>query len=104
MRTTPLPSLTPLDLYRLGHLLVHAFIHHVQIHQGLLYVWPDASEDATTAADCAPLPIIGELDETDEWEPRTDWFMRDVPISMETVVENVSAQQQNMQVMSLLLS
>jgi hypothetical protein len=62
----------------------------LQIHQGLLYVWPDASEGAAAAAAAAPLPIIPELDQTAEWEPRTDWFFRDVPISMETVVENVS--------------
>lgn len=61
-----------------------------QVHQGLLYVWPDASEGSAAAAEAAPLPVIPELDETEEWEPRTDWFMRDVPISMETVVENVS--------------
>jgi len=62
-----------------------------QVHQGLLYVWPDAFEGAAAAAASSPLPIIPELDQTDEWEPRTDWFMRDVPISMETVVENVSS-------------
>lgn len=61
----------------------------VKVHQGLLYVWPDAFEGAAAAAASSPLPIIPELDQTDEWEPRTDWFMRDVPISMETVVENV---------------
>lgn len=66
-----------------------------QVHQGLLYVWPDASEGAAAAAASSPLPIIPELDQTDEWEPRTDWFMRDVPISMETVVENVSSRGQH---------
>lgn len=71
--------------------LTAPFLHdlHLQIHQGLLYVWPDASEGAAAAAAAAPMPIIPELDQTAEWEPRTDWFMRDVPISMETVVENV---------------
>jgi hypothetical protein len=75
-------ALTPLT-----SLFLHAL--PLQIHQGLLYVWPDASEGATAAAAAAPMPIIAELDQTAEWEPRTDWFMRDVPISMETVVENV---------------
>jgi phenylpropionate dioxygenase-like ring-hydroxylating dioxygenase large terminal subunit len=63
----------------------------VQVHQGLLYVWPDASAGSAAAADASPLPAIPELDQTEDWEPRTDWFMRDVPISFETVVENVSA-------------
>jgi pheophorbide a oxygenase len=62
---------------------------HVQVHHGLLWVWPDAAPGAAAAAAAAPLPLIPELDQPDEWEPRTDWFMREVPVSMETVVENV---------------
>ena len=57
-------------------------------------MWLSASEGsaaAAAAAEASPLPIIPELDQTEDWEPRTDWFMRDVPISFETVVENVSA-------------
>lgn len=57
---------------------------------GLLWVWPDASAEGIAAAATAQPCTIPELDIEDEWEPRTDWFMREVPISMETVVENVS--------------
>jgi hypothetical protein len=59
--------------------------------QGLLWVWPDASAEGAAAAAAAAPALIAELDQPDEWEPRTDWFMREVPISMETVVENVSS-------------
>jgi hypothetical protein len=54
-------------------------------------VWPDASAEGAAAAAAAEPALIAELDQPDEWEPRTDWFMREMPISMETVVENVSA-------------
>jgi phenylpropionate dioxygenase-like ring-hydroxylating dioxygenase large terminal subunit len=62
----------------------------VQDVHGLLWVWPDASPEGAAAAAAAAPALIAELDQPDEWEPRTDWFMREVPISMETVVENVS--------------
>ncbi|KAF6256401.1 hypothetical protein COO60DRAFT_1640750 [Scenedesmus sp. NREL 46B-D3] len=58
--------------------------------QGLLWVWPDASAEGAAAAAAAQPALIAELDQPVEWEARTDWFMREVPISMETVVENVS--------------
>lgn len=58
--------------------------------QGLLWVWPEASPEGAAAAAAAAPALIAELDQPDEWEPRTDWFMREMPISMETVVENVS--------------
>ncbi|WIA09707.1 hypothetical protein OEZ85_009091 [Tetradesmus obliquus] len=58
--------------------------------QGLLWVWPDASPEGAAAAAAAAPALIAELDQPDEWEPRTDWFMREMPISMETVVENVA--------------
>eukprot|EP00879_Flechtneria_rotunda_P013512 GHRR01014109.1.p1 GENE.GHRR01014109.1~~GHRR01014109.1.p1 ORF type:complete len:485 (+),score=156.42 GHRR01014109.1:529-1983(+) len=54
---------------------------------GLLWVWPDTHSAALAAS--TPPAVIAELDQTADWEPRTDWFMRDLPISMETVVENV---------------
>lgn len=53
-------------------------------------MWPDASSEGVAAAAITPAGVIPELEMTADWEPRTDWFMRDVPISMETVVENVS--------------
>lgn len=59
----------------------------LQVLDGLLWVWPDAS--SAGAAATAAAAVIPELNQPDEWEPRTDWFMRDMPISMETVVENV---------------
>ncbi|KAF8073221.1 hypothetical protein HT031_000882 [Scenedesmus sp. PABB004] len=56
---------------------------------GLLWVWGDASA-AGAAASLEKAPAtIPELDDPADWEPRTGWFMRDIPISMETVVENV---------------
>jgi phenylpropionate dioxygenase-like ring-hydroxylating dioxygenase large terminal subunit len=58
---------------------------------GLLWVFPDASPNAAAAAAALSPAVINELSQTEEWEPRTDWFMREIPVSMETVVENVSA-------------
>jgi len=64
--------------------------HPPQIVQGLVWVWPDASPNAAAAAAASPLATIPENDDDQGWEPRTGWFMRDVPCSMETVVENVT--------------
>jgi len=58
---------------------------------GLLWVFPDSSPNAAAAAAATSPAVINELSQTEEWEPRTDWFMREIPVSMETVVENVSA-------------
>jgi phenylpropionate dioxygenase-like ring-hydroxylating dioxygenase large terminal subunit len=58
-----------------------------QVHHGLLWVWPDA--DAALAA-ATPAAVIQELDQPG-WSHRTQgWFARDLPLSMEAVVENVS--------------
>lgn len=57
---------------------------------GLLWVWADASPGAAAAAAAAPMAVIPENSDPAEWVPRTGWFMRDVPCSMETVVENVT--------------
>jgi hypothetical protein len=57
-----------------------------QVHHGLLWVWPDA--DAALAA-ATPAAVIEELDQQG-WSHRTQgWFARDLPLSMEAVVENV---------------
>lgn len=59
----------------------------IQVHHGLLWVWPDA--DAALAAS-TPAAVIKELDQQD-WSHRTQgWFVRDLPLSMEAVLENVS--------------
>ncbi|GBF96942.1 hypothetical protein Rsub_09022 [Raphidocelis subcapitata] len=57
---------------------------------GLLWVWADASPGAAAAAAAAPMAVIPENSAPAEWAARTGWFMRDVPCSMETVVENVT--------------
>lgn len=62
----------------------------LQESQGLLWVFGDASPAGAAAAASVPLPLVEEGDQPEEWEPRTYWFMRDVPLSMETVVENVT--------------
>ena len=54
----------------------------------MLWVWPDSSPDASTSSSAASPALIAELD-SEEWQPRTGWFRRDLPISFETVVENV---------------
>eukprot|EP00775_Hariotina_reticulata_P009449 gene9449-9615_t len=56
---------------------------------GLLWVFPDSSPGAAAAAAAASPAVIDELSQPEEWEPRTDWFLREIPVSMETVVENV---------------
>ncbi len=57
---------------------------------GLVWVWPDATAEGIAAAATAPPPaVMAELDQPEDWQPRTAWFMREVPLSMETVVENV---------------
>ncbi|KAI8465279.1 MAG: pheophorbide a oxygenase [Monoraphidium minutum] len=55
---------------------------------GLLWVWADPASAPEAAA--APMALIPEDDMAAEWAPTTYWFMRDIPLNMETVVENVA--------------
>lgn len=58
-----------------------------QVHHGLLWVWPDA--DAELAA-ATPAAVMQELDKPG-WSSLTQgWYVRDLPASMEGVIENVS--------------
>jgi phenylpropionate dioxygenase-like ring-hydroxylating dioxygenase large terminal subunit len=54
----------------------------------MLWVWPDGSPEASAAAAEVSPAFISELD-SEHWQSRTGWFHRDLPISYETVVENV---------------
>lgn len=59
--------------------------------QGLIWVWADASPSAAMESAATTAAIMPEVDGgvDQDWHRKTHWFMRDVPISMETVVENV---------------
>jgi len=64
-----------------------------QVLHGLLWVWPQTGADsALRAAATKPSNVLPELLDTSPdniWYQRTAWFMRDLPLRFDTLVENV---------------
>ncbi|KAK9867348.1 hypothetical protein WJX84_010011 [Apatococcus fuscideae] len=57
---------------------------------GLLWVWPESGPMASLEAATKSLHIPPGWDtEPDQWLPLKHWFMRDLPYSWDTLVENV---------------
>jgi phenylpropionate dioxygenase-like ring-hydroxylating dioxygenase large terminal subunit len=59
-----------------------------QVLHGLLWLYPDHSGDAWLAAiDAVPAAASAEVLSGEE-EVKSPWFQRDVPLSLDTVIEN----------------
>lgn len=57
---------------------------------GLLWVWPESGPMASLEASTKALHIPPGWDtEPEQWLPLKHWFMRDVPYSWDTLIENV---------------
>jgi pheophorbide a oxygenase len=69
----------------------------LQIVHGLLWIWPEAGEAGAAAAASVPTPVTAlqplleaESDpQGSNFYQSTAWFMRDMPIRFDTLVENV---------------
>ena len=57
---------------------------------GLLWVWPESGPTASLEAATKSLNIPPGWDtDPEQWLPLKHWFMRDVPYSWDTLIENV---------------
>jgi phenylpropionate dioxygenase-like ring-hydroxylating dioxygenase large terminal subunit len=60
----------------------------LQVAQGLLFVWPDASPEGLAEAEVTPPPLFSELDDI-EYSDKGTTMTRDLPYDHITFLENL---------------
>jgi len=61
-----------------------------RVHQGVLFVFPDASPEGWEASQQVPIPHVDLLDDEDYHKTdRVSGFVRDVPYGYDTLMENL---------------